>query len=744
MKITTAHKKAFLGLPLGLALAAALTAQAATPALNGRLMPRPLTPGEKTTYGLPAALEVSGGLNTVGVGMPVYLQAEINNAIPAADITGVTWSLAGPVGSTVALATSPLGTNVPPYEPADRLVYQVADRMVLRPDVTGQYTVSATITTASEGTTNVTLTLNVGTYMGANTCELCHSGSALAQDKFHPWQSTKHAHIFTEGINGQFGFYSKVCLSCHTVGYDTNTNAVNGGFDDIATQTGWVFPTVFTNGNWDAMPTALQNLANIQCENCHGPGSEHAMAFGNTNVSNWPRLAVTVASGDCNQCHDAPTHHVKGTEWLSSKHAITISYPSGPGREGCVGCHTANGFIGRIENWSTTNTVYGAIGCQTCHEPHGITNPTNNPHLLRTPAMVTLNNGTTITNAGSSQLCMDCHMSRANATNYVETTVGSTHFGPHHGPQTDMFLGVNGITYGQSIPSSAHRDSITNACVTCHMQGTATTDPAFLVAGGHTFSMTGVKNGTNLDMVAACVQCHGPIASFDFQRQDYDGDGIVEGIQTEVKGLLSKLAYLLPPAGQPKADITIDSTWTKQQLRAAYNYRFVQEDKSFGVHNLAYAVGLLKASIADLSGDANSDGIPDWWQVKYFGSVTNQAAAPTYSAANDGVPNWMKYALGIDPTIAGSPVTNGVVWANGKVLMNPTNPGDTNAVQIYTAAEVAFNTQVGKTYQIQGISSLSGGWQNIGNVIAGNGNAFSYVTPTRQNVQQFYRVVVTP
>ena len=44
-------------------------------------------------------------------------------------------------------------------------------------------------------------------------------------------------------------------------------------------------------------------LGNIQCENCHGPGSEHADAFGNTNAPGWPRITVTTNSGDCNQCH---------------------------------------------------------------------------------------------------------------------------------------------------------------------------------------------------------------------------------------------------------------------------------------------------------------------------------------------------------------------------------------------------------------------------------------------------------
>jgi hypothetical protein len=171
-------------------------------------------------------------------------------------------------------------------------------------------------------------------------------------------------------------------------------------------------------------------------------------------------------------------------------------------------------------------------------------------------------------------------------------------------------------------------------------------------------------------------------------------------------------------------------------LRAGYNYLFVVEDGSYGIHNLSYAVGLLKTSIADLTGDSNNDSLPDSWQTQYFGSPTNHNAAPNATPAGDGVPNWLKYSMGVDPTVPGLVVPGGVVWANGKQI-----GGGTNTIQIYTAAEVSFNTELGKTYQIQAVSSLSSGWQNVGATIPGTGNAISYVTPTRQNVQQFYQVI---
>jgi hypothetical protein len=208
--------------------------------------------------------------------------------------------------------------------------------------------------------------------------------------------------------------------------------------------------------------------------------------------------------------------------------------------------------------------------------------------------------------------------------------------------------------------------------------------------------------------------------------------------------LLDKLSTLLPNSsgavdGLVKSSLSVKTNWSSAQLKAAYNWQFVNNDGSKGIHNAPFATGLLKASIGDLSGDANSDGLPDAWQVQYFGSVTNLNSAPNASPAGDGVPNWLKYALGLNPLIPGLNVPGGIVYANGTAL-----GGSTNTVQIYTAAEVAFNTEVGSTYQIQEVTSLSGGWQTISTNIIGNGLSYSYVTPTRNDVQQFFRVVHNP
>ena len=107
-----------------LSMAATLSAAPVSPyALNARVVPRPVTPEDVINYtnsGLPANIEVSGGLNTFAIGTPAYLEVEVTtNAAYAATITGIHWTLTPPLGSAAALTASPLPTNMPVFLPSE-------------------------------------------------------------------------------------------------------------------------------------------------------------------------------------------------------------------------------------------------------------------------------------------------------------------------------------------------------------------------------------------------------------------------------------------------------------------------------------------------------------------------------------------------------------------------------------------------------------------------------------------------
>jgi len=585
----------FLALFVAAAFAPYLHAQS----LAAQLVTRPISRDDIAAYGLASTTELTGGLTTVGLGQPAHLEAEIDINVPASQIAGVTWSLTSkPAGSKATLAASPLGSNVPIFEPSDRAIYQVADRQLLRPDVAGIYNVTATVTTVGSGVATLSIMTTGSSYLGVGTCSLCHSNgpAGTTWSMVNDWSKTLHSEIFKDNINGANGTtYASSCWGCHTVGDDAAATTNNGGFNFVMAQLGWTPPAAMQPGNWNLVPAALQNVANIQCENCHGPGSTHVASGGDSRL-----ISKVSTSGTCIQCHGAATHHIKGMEWNNSMHAVTTRDPAG--NASCVGCHTNNGFVDRIKGVGPADLTFDAIGCQTCHEPHGETTPANNAHLVRVTT-ATLADGTQVTNAGFGTLCMNCHQSRQNAVKYAATSAGSAHFGPHEGPQADMLEGTNGYTYGKVIPSSAHGDIVPDTCIGCHSQTPASTDPALGQVGGHTFKMSfaGTDKIPAEQLTAACQTCHGPdVNTFDFPLMDYNGDGVIEGAQTEVQRLLDQLAVMLPPVGQAKSTLTIDSTWTQPQLEAAYNYLFVQKDGSHGIHNMAYTVGLLKASIADL------------------------------------------------------------------------------------------------------------------------------------------------
>ena len=744
-------------------------------ALSASLTLRPLSPAEIITYGLTGSnAQASAGISTVALGEPVYVDAMVN---AASNQTSVVWTwVSKPAGSLAVLSAGPLGTNVPLYKVADRInqagaaVYRLAGRTFFRPDVIGSYTVNAAITTAGSGSTNLSLKIAASTYLGVQTCAACHSGSFLnVPNIFSNYTGTAHASFFARSIDGLGSSdFSRSSLPTSVLGYDTNSFAVNLGFDDVASLYSWTFPAVLTNGNWASTPAAVKNVANIQCENCHGPGSQHQFSEGITGNTN--AISVSYVAGNCAQCHDsnpAQSWGIKFAEWNQSLHARVTRTPSGAGRENCVRCHTAPGFRNFIENAGSTNSyatnvVYEAITCAACHDPHSA----ENPHQLRAANQYTLPEGTTVTNAGSGALCMECHHSRNgsasnNIANYQQakaTWAGGSSFGPHDSTAGDMVEGVNAITYGKVIPSGSHSAVIPDVCVGCHMQPVASTHPAFGKAGGHTYSMTypvvsaGITNTT--DLVDVCVKCHGPIQEFNFARKDYNNDGVIEGVQTEVQHLLDTLSTLLPPSGYKanandyvadgkiKTSVSVQTNWPVRFLNAAWNWQYVKVEGSLGVHNAPYAVGVLKASIGDLTGDNNNDGLPDAWQISYFGAsfASNSAAGPNATNNAAGVPNWMMCAFGFDPHSAFTVAGSGTIFLNGNNIVN----GSTNNLAIYNAAEIVFNTVVGTTYQIQGISQLTGSWQNISTNLPGTGGSLSYLTPTRSATQMFYRVAHTP
>jgi hypothetical protein len=66
---------------------------------------------------------------------------------------------------------------------------------------------------------------------------------------------------------------------------------------------------------------------------------------------------------------------------------------------------------------------------------------------------------------------------------------------------------------------------------------------------------------------------------------------------------------------------------------------------------ISNALGVVTSSPVALWADSNGNGIPDWWEMQYFGNL-NQSAAGDYDG--DGVDNLDEYLEGTNPTNAAS------------------------------------------------------------------------------------------
>jgi hypothetical protein len=137
--------------------------------------------------------------------------------------------------------------------------------------------------------------------------------------------------------------------------------------------------------------------------------------------------------------------------------------------------------------------------------------------------------------------------------------------------------------------------------------------------GGHSFRIVGEVHEQHRVNNAGCTSggCHGEMNQvkgthyFDKKAQaDYDGDGKVESVQEEVQGLLEKfinakgtgvLQTMKDPPYNAKGNFINSKTqYPVEVVAALYNYKFVLEDRSKGVHNTTYAVQLLMDSLKAL------------------------------------------------------------------------------------------------------------------------------------------------
>jgi hypothetical protein len=283
-------------------------------------------------------------------------------------------------------------------------------------------------------------------------------------------------------------------------------------------------------------------------------------------------------------------------EWRNSVHGsgANVDYTN---RSSCPQCHDHQGFLEFLAT-GEVNPPYEnvtAIHCFTCHAPH-----TTGTLDFRADGPYQLMNGETFDH-GEGNVCANCHHSRFDVGEITDDfDWGSTRYYSHHGPQADLIEGTGGYEMdGYLYRESTHKNAVEGACVGCHMSNPETHEGYKI--GGHTWNMEDEETGANL--YELCVECHAGAEEsedYDFMANlDYDYDGVIEGYQTEVDGLLDSLAVLLMAEGVMNANHgPIPQVIADADVAGAlHNYGMIEEDRSHGVHNFKYIVSLLQNSI---------------------------------------------------------------------------------------------------------------------------------------------------
>jgi hypothetical protein len=279
----------------------------------------------------------------------------------------------------------------------------------------------------------------------------------------------------------------------------------------------------------------------------------------------------------CTDCHNSTTLLTgKQTAWSESQHGSGESYVRG-GSSSCAGCHSGGGFTamaaaglnpGSVENGDPNPTRQD---CRACHQIHN--SYTSSDWALTTTDPVALYAFEGVTyDGGEGNLCANCHQPRRQIAAAVDGSIEitSTHWGPHHGGQGSMLLGVAGAGSVEGSPSG-HYTLVEDTCVACHMGA----------GDDHTFEPS----------VAACTACHADAEDFD-----------INGVQTEVQAMLDELEEglialgWLDEEGHPAVTMVPEG-----QAAALWNWIYIaHEDGSLGVHNSTYTKALLEEALAAL------------------------------------------------------------------------------------------------------------------------------------------------
>ena len=409
---------------------------------------------------------------------------------------------------------------------------------------------------------------------GQTVCGNCHAQPQAM------WSGTKHSDAW-ETLQ-ESGHAQEFCEGCHAV----------SELGNAATE-----PSGYTS-------TGSARFEDVQCESCHGAGSEHM----SDPAASQPTPSITVVATDgaylnCAECHNG-THHPFVEQWSLSGHSQVIGFAAD--RPECAGCHRGQGTLlewgvraDYVERFSEEPLP---VVCSVCHSAHDATFAGQ----LRFPVETT---------SITLHLCARCHDRRS------VPDPNSSHGLEPHSPESELLKGAAGwfppgADFAPGTIITSHGSDVNQTlCAKCHVEPFTITDEAtgdfVFQAVGHTFQAipcldeNGIPSGeTDCEVSQTARSWNGCTGGPCHGNTEGPEALLINKVETEIQPAAEELLALLtivdPDLDAPGGEIDAENPTFTVAEGAYFNYHLAYHGgdyKGSATHNPRLIPALLEASI---------------------------------------------------------------------------------------------------------------------------------------------------
>ncbi len=310
-------------------------------------------------------------------------------------------------------------------------------------------------------------------------------------------------------------------------------------------------------------------------------------------------IESTMNSKFCGSCHEMD--HVYNA-WSKSSHA---NYYDEHKRAGCMDCHSKPGIVGLLKAKFGNGSKSAYYHVLYMFKP-------NKEELYQKVIRAHAD--------APHEACFKCHKK------FEETDRAKSISFPHHSPDTEFRNEMCGKCHQfvvhnyKGLPYQAPDKMI---CIKCHKKEDVEIDDcetchagqAEMAEGKGAKGVEGGQDSMRAEDVG-CKDCHSNYEKHDYKVvvqsciDCHDGDeeygaGKIKELQSELKAALPKIKKEI---NELREDIKLarrrgkDVTEAKKLFnKIQFNYNFLKDDKSYGVHNHEFALSILEAIENDVN-----------------------------------------------------------------------------------------------------------------------------------------------